>query len=167
MVQVIFGEPTTTPPAHPLVGFDLTFPIRRLLKAKVVADGEAVLLAAPGKVRTIVPPVGIVVVGVNVIVCMAVIGLMSTSDPAPPAVTKVPPRYTVVRPADWEAIGILLSTIPPAPFIIFAESEARYLEALSNIEREPTPAAALALRGLDAEGLEVEIVSLASDREAA
>lgn len=64
----------------------------RLLNAKVVADGEAVLLPEPGYVISIVPPTGIVVTARKETVCIAVMGVKSTSAPAPAAAPTVPLR---------------------------------------------------------------------------
>ena len=72
-----------------------------------------------------VPLAGITVTVLKVMVCRAVIGTMSTSDPAPAKVLVTLPKYTVVSAADWEATTrpVLLNT--PVPWMIFAESDAR------------------------------------------
>jgi hypothetical protein len=75
----------------------------KLLKANVVADGEAVLFALPGKVIVIWPPTGIVDGVIKEMVWVAVIGTKSTSVPPCTAAPVVFPRYTDVNAPDCEA----------------------------------------------------------------
>jgi len=92
-VQVIVGALTLkVQAAVPAEKFAFILLDERLLNAKVEADGEAELLAEPGKPITIVPPMGIVVAAVNSTVCIAVIGTISTSAPAPAPAPTVPAR---------------------------------------------------------------------------
>lgn len=74
VVQVIVGAATEIVHDAPLTL--ILVPVSELspLKAKVVAEGEAVLLPAPGKVIRILPPEGMGLGLVNFTVCMAVIG---------------------------------------------------------------------------------------------
>lgn len=79
MVTVVPALTAPVPTVHVIVGaltlnvhapvpaekLAFIFPVERLLNAKVEAEGEAVLLAEPGKPMTIVPPIGIVVAAVN------------------------------------------------------------------------------------------------------
>jgi hypothetical protein len=64
----------------------------KLLKANVVAEGDAVLFAEPGKVITIVPPIGMVEGVIKEMVCVAVIGVKRTSVPACTAAPVVFPK---------------------------------------------------------------------------
>lgn len=92
-VQVIVGELIVkVHAADPAEKSALILPVERPLNANVVAEGEAVLLAEPGKLMTIVPLMGIVVELVNWILCMAVIGTIKTSDPAPADDPTVPAK---------------------------------------------------------------------------
>lgn len=92
-VHVMEGAPTlNVHAAVPAEKFAFMLLADRLLKAKVVAEGEAELLPKPGNPITIVPPTGIAVETVKATVCIAVIGTISTSDPAPAFVPTVPPR---------------------------------------------------------------------------
>jgi hypothetical protein len=56
-----------------------TLEVCKLLKAKVVAEGEAELLPAPGKVIIIFPLTGMVEVVVNTMVCLAVMAVLIIS----------------------------------------------------------------------------------------
>lgn len=60
---------------------------------------------------------------------------------------------------------VIISLVPVR--ISFAESEAKKRELLLNIESCPAPAETLVSRGLEGDGLEVEIVILAGDKFAA
>lgn len=140
----------------------------KLLKANVVADGDAELFPEPGNPITIVPPIGIAVVTVKATVCIAVIGTISTSEPAPAFTPTVPLRYTDVKGDDWEAIGIFVPKMLAVPCRIrIPESDAKYLEPLLKTESAPSEEDAFALRGLDGEGREVDKVSLADESDAA
>lgn len=68
VVRVILGELIDLPPEQAAAGLHCTAADPKLLKAKVLADGEAVLFADPGNVITIVPPLGIFETVVNLTV---------------------------------------------------------------------------------------------------
>lgn len=95
-------------------------------------------------------------------------GTIKTSDPAPAAVPTVPAKYTPVRAADCEAIGIFVLKVLPVPcWMRFPESEAKKREPLLKILSAPSLEEAAALNGLEGEGRDVESVSLAAVRDAA
>ena len=73
VVTVMDGALTLTPPEHAVVGLQITAEVPKLLNAKVVAEGDALLSAEPGKVICIFPPLGIGFTVVNLIIWVAVI----------------------------------------------------------------------------------------------
>lgn len=133
----------------------------RALNANVLADGEAVLSALPGKVITIFPLAGTGFTVVNLIVCMAVIGTVSASPEWNPLAGPAT-KYTVRAPpetADCEAI-VTVRSVSPVSGRKVAESEAKNWEPLSVTLTWVALAAILAAIGADAEGREVLKVSL-------
>lgn len=70
-VHVIVGELTTNVLPEHVAPETVTLPVTKPLNAKADAEGDAVLLAAPGKVTTIVPLAGILVTVLKVMVCCA------------------------------------------------------------------------------------------------
>jgi hypothetical protein len=94
VVQVIVGELTVTL-LHAVEGSETTLEVCKLLKAKVVAEGEAVLFEDPGNVKIIFPPDGTLVCVVNFTVCKAVMGTIK-AVPLLCALVALSVRYTVL-----------------------------------------------------------------------
>ena len=142
------------------------FPEVNPLKENVVAEGDAEVEPDPGNVMIIFPPFGTGVELTKETVCIAVWFETSTSAPATPDETDEL-KNTVVSAADWEAtVKPVNTSAPVAVFIIFAESDAKNLEPLLNIDSCGV-AELFEESGDAAEGREVVIVSERDDIVAA
>lgn len=136
-----------------------------MLNEKPVAEGDAMLLPAPGKVITIFPLPGIAVTVVNLIVCVAVIGVITVSpEKCWAAVLAVKKRVLWfadgVLAADIEAtlidsLGVPLFLKKVALSDASQRAELYALPARSITVTCPTPEAKPAVNGAAAEGLEV------------
>ncbi len=73
-VHVMVGLLTTRVVPEQVAPETVTLLVTKPLNAKVLAEGDALLFAAPGNVTTMVPLAGIAVTVLNVMVCLAVTG---------------------------------------------------------------------------------------------
>lgn len=133
VVQVIAGAVTFHEQVLALFVwiFVPAFAVVNPLSEKVVADGEAAVDPVPGKVMTIFPPFGTGLATIKEIVCIADMFAIKTSVPPCAAAPAPAVRLTVVSAADWEeTVSPVVISANVEVLMIFAESEARYLDPL-------------------------------------